>query len=214
MTQDQTDLRQITFGLSRIAAFIRSAQWRAAEALGLTPTQIDALTLLRQRGSSRLLMLANRLGVTQATTSDVVAALQRKDMIRKETDPTDGRAVVISLTALGDDRAAQQEAPPQALTNALSVLDAGEHAVLRRSLVKIIRELQVSGAIEPQRLCVTCRYFRPYAHPGSTQPHHCQFVDAAFGDTALRTDCGDHEDAGEDERERQWRRFSDASQAE
>jgi hypothetical protein len=26
-------------------------------------------------------------------------------------------------------------------------------------------------------------------------PHHCAFVDAAFGDAALRMDCADHQDA-------------------
>lgn len=214
MTQDQIDPYQISFGLARIGAFLRTTQWRAAEALGLTPTQIDALTLLKRRGPGGLFTLARHLGVTQATTSDVVSTLDRKGLVRKEPNPSDGRAVVITLTSSGEAVASQEDAPPRALADALSTLDPEEQATLRRALVKTIRELQEAGAIEPQRLCVTCRYFRPHAHPGSSQPHHCAFVNAALGDSALRTDCGDHEDAGETEKERQWRRFATAPPAE
>jgi DNA-binding MarR family transcriptional regulator len=214
MTTNTRDHDQTSLGLSRIGAFLRSAQWRAAETLGLTPTQIDALTLLKRRGASRLSDLAKHLGVTQATASDAVAALHRKALVRKQPDPADGRAVVLTLTPPGEEIAAGQDRPPRALADALSSLDAGEHAALRRALVKIIRELQVAGAIEPQRLCVSCEFFRPHAHPGSTRPHHCAFVDAAFGDAELRTDCGDHEDAGETDGARHWRRFSTAPPAE
>jgi hypothetical protein len=42
-------------------------------------------------------------------------------------------------------------------------------------------------------MCVTCRYFRPHVHSDPERPHHCAFVDAPFGDRALRLDCRDHE---------------------
>jgi hypothetical protein len=45
-------------------------------------------------------------------------------------------------------------------------------------------------------MCVYCRFFRPYAHPDDPeQPHHCAFVNAPFGDRALRVDCPEYEDA-------------------
>ncbi|MCY1144320.1 hypothetical protein OWR29_40535 [Actinoplanes sp. Pm04-4] len=45
-------------------------------------------------------------------------------------------------------------------------------------------------------MCLTCRFFVPEAHPESPgHPHHCNFVDAAFGDAELRVTCPDHETA-------------------
>lgn len=72
----------------------------------------------------------------------------------------------------------------------------------------LIRALQVARGIPVQRMCVTCAHFRPHAHDDADEPHHCAFVDAAFGDAALRIDCGDHEDALEEKRDSLWARFS------
>jgi hypothetical protein len=32
-------------------------------------------------------------------------------------------------------------------------------------------------------------------HPEAAEPHHCAFVDAPFGNRALRLDCAEHEQA-------------------
>ena len=59
--------------------------------------------------------------------------------------------------------------------------------------------LQEARAIPVQRMCLTCRHFRPHVHDDPARPHHCAFVDAAFGDAALRLDCADHETARDEE---------------
>jgi hypothetical protein len=46
-------------------------------------------------------------------------------------------------------------------------------------------------------MCVTCACFQPHRHAEAAAPHHCDFVDAAFGDAALRIDCVDHEETTE-----------------
>ena len=79
---------------------------------------------------------------------------------------------------------------------------------MQRALIGLIRALQVARAIPVQRMCVTCAHFRPHAHDDADSPHHCAFVDAAFGDAALRIDCGDHEDAAEEDLAQIWARFS------
>jgi hypothetical protein len=56
-------------------------------------------------------------------------------------------------------------------------------------------------------MCVTCKYFRPNVHPDKRAPHHCAFIDAAFGDEALRLDCAEHEQAGAAESARLWNEF-------
>ena len=47
-----------------------------------------------------------------------------------------------------------------------------------RLVLDLIAGLQSSGAITVARMCVTCRFFRRDAHPGSARPHHCALVDA------------------------------------
>jgi hypothetical protein len=71
-------------------------------------------------------------------------------------------------------------------------LDSEEQAALLRILVKMIRVLQDQGAIPVARMCASCRFFRPHAHPDPDRPHHCAFVDAPFGDRELRLECPDH----------------------
>ena len=59
---------------------------------------------------------------------------------------------------------------------------------------RAIYELQRRGAISPQRMCLSCRYFAPHAHRDRARPHHCRFIDAPLGESDLRVDCADHEE--------------------
>lgn len=204
---------QATIGFERIAAFLREERWRSAEELGLTPTQIAILTFLAQRGPQRGQAVARQLGVRQPTASDAGDALVRKGFVRKAPDPADGRAVLFHLTAKGRETASRLESVPDALARALERLTGSDRGALARLLTVLIRSLQEEGAIEPQRLCATCRYFRPGAHADSAKPHHCAFVDAAFGDAALRHDCGDHDEADDALKRANWTRFSEAASA-
>ncbi|MGB3388681.1 MAG: MarR family transcriptional regulator [Pseudaminobacter sp.] len=196
MEIERDDSAQIVAGLAQVASFLRMSGWRNAEPLGLTPTQGACLSLLENRGPNRVTVLAKLLGVTQATASDVIAALERKRLVLRQADPADGRATQVRLTQEGRALAARMSASPVPLAKAVEALDEEESAGMRRALSKIILELQEAGAIEPQRLCLTCRFFQPYKHSDAAKPHHCAFVDAAFGDASLRLDCNDHADAG------------------
>jgi DNA-binding MarR family transcriptional regulator len=196
MSTIEQDSEQIAAGFGQLAGFLRMSAWREAEPLGLTPTQMACLSQISGRGWCRVTALARLLGVTQATASDAVAALERKALVERRRDPADGRAARIGLTAAGAQIVRQTARPPVALAHAIGALEPGERAGLRRALSKTILSLQRQGAIEPQRLCLSCRFFRPYVHSDAEKPHHCAFVDAAFGDASLRLDCGDHEEAG------------------
>lgn len=199
------DLTQAATGFTQVGLYLRTEQWRSAEALNLTPTQLNLLVYLRRRGPNKGVSLARLLGISQATASRAIATLQRKGLVESQTDPGDGRAILVGLTSSGSRLAEAQPAAPKALLAALAGLDVHVHTLLQSALTQIILELQTAGAIEPQRMCATCRFFRPYAHPEAATPHHCDFVDAPFGTRSLRLDCGDHRTA--DCRSRQWRRF-------
>lgn len=191
------DPRHVVHGLAKIGLALRHRTWRAAGERGLTPTQGQVLAFLRYRapGGARLGEVAEALAVSAPTASDAVAALATKRLVRKERTGCDGRAVRIVLTPRGRREAERAAAWPDFLSAAVETLPRGERAVFLRGLVRIVRELQERGEVPVSRMCTTCRYFRPNVHADAARPHHCAFVDAPFGDGALRLDCDDHEPA-------------------
>jgi DNA-binding MarR family transcriptional regulator len=200
---------QVVTALNKLAMVLRWGAWRQSGRHGLHPTQAQILTLLASRPQGlRLGELAEALGVTSATTSDSVAALLRKGLVGKAPAPGDARAVVVTVTPNGRREAAAIGSWPDAMLAAVGDLDPAEQGALLRVLVKMIRSLQERQAIPAARMCVTCRFFDPYAHPGSERPHHCRFVDAPFGDAELRVDCFDHDPAPADQQDTAWTRFS------
>ncbi|GIK97892.1 MAG: MarR family transcriptional regulator [Alphaproteobacteria bacterium] len=199
---------QIAAALARIGVILRSFAWEQSEGADLTPTQAQILARLAARGPSRTGVLAADLGVTQPTVSDAVAALLRKGHVARGPDLRDGRAVLLRLTESGRRQAEAAATPPPALLAALDTLSSKDRDAMQRALIGLIRALQVARAIPVQRMCVTCAHFRPHAYDDAAHPHHCAFVDAAFGDAALRIDCGDHEDAAEEDIAPLWARFS------
>ena len=180
-------------GIAKLGLVLRHHAWQRRQRDGLTPTQAQTLATLAARGPQRVGGLARTLGVTQPTASDAVAALVRKGLVGRERDPGDGRAASLVLTQEGRKLAAEVAEWPDVLLASVDALASDEQASLLRGLSAVIRELQARGEIPVQRMCVTCRYFRPHVHPDPDRPHHCAFVDAPFGDRALRLDCADHE---------------------
>lgn len=198
---------QIVFGLGRIAALLRAGQWQAGSDAGLNPAQAGILSRIADR-PMRPSDLAAHLGVSSASLSDSVSSLVAKGFAERQPDPEDGRARRIAPTAAGAALAASLPVAPDALKGALAALPELERARFLRVLVTLIRTLQEARAIPAQRMCVTCRHFRPNAHDDADRPHHCTFVNAAFGDARLRLDCGDHETAPPDATAANWRRLA------
>ena len=200
--------RRVTVGLAKIGIALKQQAWAEAGGRGLNPTQGQVLALLRANpGGLRLGALAEQLGVTAATTSDSVTALQRKGLVAKEPSAGDGRGVVVVLTPAGNLEAAAAAAWPDFLLEAVGELSTAEQATFLRALVAMIRTLQEKGRIPVARMCVSCRFFRPYQHDDPVRPHHCAFVDAPFGDGELRLDCPDHLTASADQADRNWEIF-------
>ncbi len=188
---------RIREGLSRIATVLRIDEWNRAKAAGINPTQLAILTLLEGRGDSGLGVkeIAAHLGVSQPTATDSINALERKGCLAKRPGESDRRAVRVVLTAEGSALLRTADIGEGLAGQAVGSLDEGEQEDLLLSLVRMIRHLQETDAIPVQRMCVSCRYFAPFAHPDAARPHHCHFVDAAFGQRELRIDCRDHEEA-------------------
>jgi DNA-binding MarR family transcriptional regulator len=197
-------------GLERLASVLRADARKSSAPHGLNPAQDALLRLLLSRPAGlRVRALAEHLGVRQPTITDSAIALERKGLVSRLVDPADARATLVRATP----RASQQgrgEVRNQAAA-ALADLSEADQITLLNILIKVIRSLQFRGAIPPQRLCVTCKYFRPNVHPDEDTPHHCAFVDAPFGDRALRLDCAEHEQAGFIEMAQNWDIFLNSS---
>lgn len=205
---DQPLDKRVTIGLAKIGIALKQQAWAEAGGRGLTPTQGQVLALLRANPDGlRLGALAEQLGVTAATTSDSVTALQRKGLVTKEPMAGDGRGVIVLLTPTGTREAAAAAAWPDFLLEAVGELSTVEQATFLRALVSMIRTLQDKGRIPVARMCVSCRFFRPYQHDNPARPHHCAFVDAPFGDGELRLDCPDFRTAPDEQAAQTWLAF-------
>jgi len=193
-------------GLDRFASAMRSEVRRSVASRGLNPAQDAILRVLLARPAGlRVRAIAGHLGVRQPTVTGSVIALERKGLVCRQADPADARATIVKVTpgALAQSTAAVASLAAAALAD----LSEAEQASLLKTLIKLIRSLQLRQAIPPQRMCVTCKYFRPYVHPEAAEPHHCAFVDAPFGNRALRLDCAEHEQAEAPELARTWNAF-------
>jgi DNA-binding MarR family transcriptional regulator len=195
--------------LRRLAQLAHSVAWDQWAAQRLTPTQRRILEFLGSRHENLTLSaVARELGVTPATASDSVAALEAKGLIRKRRSLVDGRALALMLTTEGRRSVTELAALPDPLQAAFGSLSASEQETLYRSAMKMLHDLQESGALPPSRMCVRCKYFEPFRHAQSATPHHCSLVGAPLADRHLRIDCPEHEFRDAALQQAAWERFS------
>lgn len=184
---------RISDGLTRLAAVARQMDWQTAGKAGLSPTQADILRFVAGRAEgARLTAASAHAGVRKATASDAVSALERKSLISKFADPSDGRATVLKVTQKGRQIAREW---PASFAPVIAILNPAEQERLLDLVVNMIRRLQQRGLIAPQRTCVTCKHFRENFSPDSDAPHYCAYVDAPMAERHLRVDCPEHESA-------------------
>lgn len=205
----------LAHALRRLGQLAHSISWDQWPARRLTPTQRRILDFLGTRHDNiTLSAVARELGVTPATASDSVAALESKGLIRKRRSHLDGRALALMLTTEGRRSVTELAALPDPLQAACGALSDSEQEVSYRSAMKMMRDLQEAGLLPPSRMCVSCRYFDPLRSPKSATPHHCHLIGAALADRHLRMDCAEHDLADANTQQALWRRFNgDPSEA-
>jgi DNA-binding MarR family transcriptional regulator len=195
--------------LRRLAQLAHTTAWDQWAAQRLTPTQRRILEFLGSRHENLTLSaVARELGVTPATASDSVAALEAKGLVRKRRSLVDRRALALMLTTEGRRSVTELAALPDPLQAACGSLSGNEQETLYRTAVKMLHDLQESGALPVSRMCVRCKYFDPFRHSHSATPHHCNLVGAPLADRHLRIDCPEHEFCAEPVQADLWRRFA------
>lgn len=193
MDADTAKRLQLRTGLEKIADLVRAQSWRE-DGAGLSPTQRALLvTLARNPEGLRASQIAANLGVSAASLSDSVRAVETRGWLQRAPDPADARASRLTLTPAGTALAAKLDGPDSGLAQLVAALPATDADALLRAMQLLIREAQARGLLDGLRTCLGCAFFRPFASGDPARPHFCAFVDAAFGDAALRTDCAEQQ---------------------
>jgi DNA-binding MarR family transcriptional regulator len=189
--------RRLAAGLARVAAAVHHASDSSSLGVERTLAQQQILLMLAQRPPHYPLTdLAADLGMSLGDTLAALSALVREQLATMTPEPSySPHEVIVDLTVRG--RAHAPEATTWA-AHFLAQLDTLEHTEQRR-LLRVVTEhiegLQRRDEIPVAKMCVTCRFFDGYAHPGSDAPHHCWLVDAPFGHRQLRLRCPEQEPA-------------------
>lgn len=106
----------------------------------LSLTAASTLRRLERSGPHRLCELHAPEGVTQPAMTQLVTRLERDGLARRDSDPGDGRAVVVSITDAGRAAVARRrEGRAQALSELLSRLPADDHAAIVAALPALER---------------------------------------------------------------------------
>lgn len=192
--QRHTASGQITIALYRIAQAIEYAFRQRGKQVHLSPAQIQALLFLKNARTQAHTIsgLANRLGVTRATSSDVVDALEQKHLVERAPLPEDQRVVTLTLTPQGEQQAQELENVLDEIEIAVDSLPDAEKTALLHATQAIVRRLQRAGYVRVYEMCWGCQFFRRNAHPDNPQaPHHCAFMDAPLPEADTYRECPD-----------------------
>lgn len=189
----EAQAQKLVAGLVRVAV-MAPTDAPPADSAALPPPHRQVLLLLGRRDREfRLSDLAAELGSSVAATMAIVSPLVADGLV--EMRPAPSYAAHDMRIAATDRGLAMTPAPSNWADTALGKveeLDEQTQARLLRMVTTKITQLQREGRIPVSRMCLSCRFFDGYRHPGTEAPHHCWFVDAPFGYRELRLHCPDH----------------------
>lgn len=141
---ESSDIADVAARL-RLSATRLARQLRQQSDIGLTPTQLSALTAIHRDGALTLGALAAQERVAPPTITKVVGLLEEQGLVAKQTDAADRRVCRVATTPAGEALLAQSRRRKDAwLTTRLSELDA----VQRKRLAAALDALDVLTAKE------------------------------------------------------------------
>src|SRR5829696_1096219 len=189
--------KKVVAALERLSQAFKVLLQGEAQRQNLSPIQARFLVHLLHHGDElgRMGRLAAEFGLSRATVSDAVGTLEAKGLVRREPWPRDGRMATLRLTPEGEEVAVGLSGWADIVKEQLESFAPGEKEAVMRFLMRLISALQGAGVITVARMCVSCRFFRPDAHPRSASPHYCALLDLPLSGADLRTDCPEHEPA-------------------
>ena len=140
--------KQIVGRIVRLTDIFRQDFERTTSALGINPTEVGILTVLRAQGAPYALTPSaiNQLRFTTASSgglTNMIHGLEKRDLVERTPDPNDRRGVLIRLTrqalALIDGIVEARVAKEHSW---LAALDSKERATLQGLLKKLLVSLE------------------------------------------------------------------------
>jgi DNA-binding MarR family transcriptional regulator len=187
---------RLAAGLARVAVATQLAADDPAAELERTLAQQQLLLLLsRRRDGYTLADLAADAGMTAPVTESSIGTLVREGLVVMGPAAASPGDVPVRISDRGRAQAPELLHWAADLLAELRNLDEIGQRQLLNVVIDHIRRLQRQGQIPVVKMCLTCRFFDGYAHPGTADPHHCRLVDAAFGHQLLRVRCPEQEPA-------------------
>jgi DNA-binding MarR family transcriptional regulator len=111
----------------------------------LSLTAVSTLSALERRGPHRISELAALQSVAQPSMTVLIGSLEQSGLVARRPDPSDGRAVLVSLTPQGEEfLAGRRRAGAERLSELVGKLSAAEADALAAAVPALIRlrELQ------------------------------------------------------------------------
>jgi DNA-binding MarR family transcriptional regulator len=93
--------RSLLYVIKQLELAVRAQLDEIVRSAGITALQYTALTVLDHHDGLSLAQLARDSFVTPQAAADLVANLERRELVRRDRNPVDRREVVVSLTADG-----------------------------------------------------------------------------------------------------------------
>lgn len=110
---------------------------------GLSHGLLSALATVSKEGPMRLAELAQIEQVSAPSTTRLVAELEAQGLVSRRSDPDDGRAVLISITAAGSETVVRVRSARGAMVEELfGQLSADEIASIEAALPALERALE------------------------------------------------------------------------
>lgn len=185
---------KLVAAIDRLGQALRVQMGQVARMHGLTSTQLQLLVRLRVDPPERRRVgaLAAEFDVTLPTVSDAITTLERKGLVEREPEPSDGRGVRIMLTRRGHEVAETADAWQVRAQRLLGGVTTSDKERALGFLLGLLAELHREGLVSVARVCPNCSFFREFEGRGD-DAHRCAFLDIDLGPGDLRVDCPDHE---------------------
>jgi DNA-binding MarR family transcriptional regulator len=102
----QAEPADLATSLERLIAWVRQSR----DTTDLSVSSISALSRLEDVGSLRITELARRESLSQPGLTTLINRLEEAGLVIRGSDPTDGRAVLVSITAAGVEKLREHRA--------------------------------------------------------------------------------------------------------
>ena len=99
------DIRQFRHQLRRLERRLDNALQTGTDCCGVTLVQCHTLLEIRDNGSLNLNDLAERMELDKSTVSRTVDTLVQDELVDRNPNPANRRAVILGLTPAGNERA-------------------------------------------------------------------------------------------------------------